>query len=72
MADISKLPDEGYLRLNDVLSIIPVGRSTWWAKVKSGEYPQPVKLSKRTTAWKVQDIRDLITTIDNNANKAQS
>lgn len=56
----TNLPDEGYVRLNAILQIIPVGKSTWWAKVKAGEYPQPVKLGKRTTAWKVEDIRKLI------------
>ncbi len=49
----------GYLRLYQILKIIPVGKSTWWAGVKSGRYPQPVKLGKRTTAWRVEDIHAL-------------
>jgi prophage regulatory protein len=28
--------------------------------VKSGRYPQPVKLGPRITAWRVEDIRRLI------------
>lgn len=64
---IIKLPDEGYVRLNQILQIIPVGKSTWWAKVKQGVYPQPVKLGERTTAWKVEDIRKLIESINNAA-----
>ena len=28
---------------------IPVGKSTWWAGVKSGRFPQPVKVSPRIT-----------------------
>jgi predicted DNA-binding transcriptional regulator AlpA len=39
---------------------IPVGRSTWWAGVKSGAFPRPRKLGRRITAWKVEDIRSLI------------
>ena len=39
---------------------IPLGRSTWWAGVKSGRFPKPVKLGPRTTAWKVEDINALI------------
>jgi hypothetical protein len=39
---------------------IPVGRSTWWAGVKSGRFPKPVKLGPRTTAWKVEDARALL------------
>jgi len=50
-------PDYGFLRLNEVLKIIPVSRSTWWANVKKGIYPKPYKISERSTAWKVGDIR---------------
>lgn len=39
---------------------IPVSASSWWAGVKSGRYPQPVKLGPRTTAWKSEDIQKLI------------
>ncbi len=65
-----QLPPIGYLRLTQILgnkkaippipAIIPVGKSTWWAGVKSGRYPKPVKLGPRTTAWRVEDIRHLI------------
>lgn len=54
------LPQEGFVRLATILQIIPVGKSTWWNKVKLGEFPQPVKLTERTTAWRVEDIRELI------------
>lgn len=57
------LPAAGFVRLASILAPtgpIPVGRSTWWAGVKSGRFPKPVKLGPRTTAWKVEDIRDLI------------
>jgi predicted DNA-binding transcriptional regulator AlpA len=66
------LPETGYLRLPQIVgkpatdtapaipAIYPVCRSTWWAGVKSGRYPQPVKLGERITAWRVEDIRALI------------
>ena len=60
----SALPNYGFMRLPQVLEIYPVGKSTWWAGVKDGRFPQPVKLSPRTTAWKVQDIQELINTIN--------
>jgi prophage regulatory protein len=28
--------------------------------VKTGRFPQPVRLGQRITAWRVTDIRDLI------------
>lgn len=51
------LPAEGYVRLPGVLSVVPVSRSTWFSWVKSGKAPKPIKLSERTTAWRVADIR---------------
>jgi len=54
------IPTTGFLRLPAVLSFIPVSKSTWWAKVKTGEFPKPVKLGKNTTAWRAEDIRALI------------
>jgi predicted DNA-binding transcriptional regulator AlpA len=59
------LPASGFVRLPPILAPrgpIPVGRSTWWAGVRSGRFPKPVKLGPRTTAWKVDDIRKLIET----------
>lgn len=40
--------------------IIPVSKSSWWAGVKSGKYPQPIKLGPRTTVWQDEDIRQLV------------
>ena len=66
----TRLPETGYLRLPQIIGdkkatpptppLIPVGKSTWWAGVKDGRYPQPVKISERCTAWLVEDIRALI------------
>ena len=36
--------------------IVPVCRSTWLAGVKSGIYPQPVKLSPRVVVWRSADV----------------
>lgn len=40
--------------------IIPVSKSTWWAKVAAGEFPQPVRIGKRCVAWKASDIAALV------------
>lgn len=65
---ITALPETGFVRLPLILSVFPVSRSAFWAGVKSGKYPQPVKLSERTTAWRVEDIRALIASYDKPAN----
>jgi predicted DNA-binding transcriptional regulator AlpA len=55
------LPEAGFVRIRQILAVYPIGRSTWWAGVKSGRFPRPVKLGPRTTAWRVEDIRRLLT-----------
>lgn len=62
--ETSTLPTVGYVRLPTVLQVIPVGRSTWWAGVKSGRFPAPVKLGPNTTAWRVEDIRSLVASLN--------
>lgn len=36
--------------------ILPMGESTIWEKVRRGEFPKPIKISPRITAWKRSDI----------------
>ena len=47
MEDRNTLPETGFMRLPEVLRFIPVARSTWWAGVKSGKFPQ----SEVATVW---------------------
>lgn len=58
--EIQELPQTGLLRFKKVLRFVPVSRSNWWAGVKEGKYPQPVKLSERVTCWRAADIRALV------------
>ncbi len=66
--EVNALPQCGLVRLSQILGdkkkgippIIPISKSTWWAGVKSGKYPKPIKLSARCTCWHVEDIRVLI------------
>jgi len=68
-----EFPEIGYLRLPQIIgrpatrrspavpAVIPVSKSTWWAGVKSGRYPQPTRaLGARITAWRAEDIRALV------------
>lgn len=56
----NKLPETGFLRLSEVLKLIPVGKTTWWTGVKTGRFPKPTKLGERITVWRVEDIRNFI------------
>lgn len=66
-----KLPETGFLRLYQIIGdpkavppippIVPIKKTCWWDGVKSGRFPQPVRtLGKRVTAWRVEDIRELV------------
>jgi prophage regulatory protein len=46
----------GFMRLPEVLKLIPVSRATWWNGCKDGRFPAPYRLGRRTTAWKREDI----------------
>ena len=54
------IPSTGFLRLRQVLQIIPISKSVWWEGCKTGRFPKPIKLSERTTAWKAEDIAALV------------
>lgn len=64
------IPETGFLRLTQIigckaskskiLPLVPVCKSTWWAGVKSGRFPKPIKLGTRITVWKTQDIISLL------------
>lgn len=65
-----ELPKTGFVRLEQIIGnrkasppiagVIPVCAAAWWNGVKSGLYPKSVKLGPRSTAWAVEDIRDLV------------
>lgn len=65
------LPAEGYVRLSQIIGnpkkglpgIIPISKTSWWDGCRRGLYPKGVKLGDRTTAWRVEDIRALITNL---------
>ena len=57
------LPETGFVRLPEVLKVFPVSKSSWWAGVKENRYPKPVKLGPKISAWRVEDIRALISSI---------
>lgn len=67
-----ELPETGFLRLSQILGnpkanppiapLIPIGKSCWWAGIKAGRFPKPVKLGPQTTCWRTEDIRALIAT----------
>ena len=53
----TNLLSTGFVRQSQLLQdFIPFSPATLWRKVKSGEFPRPVKLSTRITAWRTEDV----------------
>lgn len=48
------------LRLKEVLALYPISRTSWYDGVKMGLYPQPVRLGKKTVAWRASEIEAAI------------
>ena len=65
------LPENALLRLPQILELIPISRSAWWAGCKSGIYPKPVKLGPRTTAWRAADIAELLERLSSRGEKSE-
>jgi len=58
--NIPTLPATGFLRLNQVLQFIPIGKTRWYHGIKTGEFPNPVNLGPRARAYRAEDIAALI------------
>jgi prophage regulatory protein len=71
MTTITALPSTGFIRLPQVLSLIPVSRTAWYQGIKEGRFPAPVKLSERTAAWRISDIRALLASYGEAANDGE-
>lgn len=67
-----QLPLSGFMRLPQVLQLIPVSKSAWWQGCRDGRFPKPVKLGPKTTAWRVEDIVALIERIGSSSNEMDS
>ena len=48
------------LRLPEVLKRFPVSRTSWYDGIDLGLYPAPLRLGKRTVAWRASDIERVI------------
>ncbi|HVO66702.1 MAG TPA: AlpA family phage regulatory protein [Syntrophales bacterium] len=57
---MNDIPQDRLLRIKQVLEIIPVSRSTWWAGVREGRFPKPFKLSPRVTVWRSEDVLKIV------------
>lgn len=55
--DIDAMPDSALLRLPAIVALVQCSRSSWFAWVRSGHAPQPVRIGLKAVAWKAGEIR---------------
>ena len=55
--DFDSLPDFALMREREILPLLPWSAPTLWRRVKSGDFPQPVRLEGRITAWRWGEVR---------------
>ena len=58
------LPLTGYVRQRGLMTILPFSSATLWRKVAAKEFPAPIKLGPRITAWDVKAIRQWMAVVE--------
>lgn len=54
------LPDSAFIRLPVLIALFSISKASIWRRVSDGTLPKPIKLSMRTTVWRVGDIRNAL------------
>lgn len=57
LANFDQTPNSAFIRLPIVMRLYGVSAATIWRGVKNGTIPKPYKLTERTTAWNVGQVR---------------
>ncbi len=57
-----EMPHAGYIRQAGLLAILPISSATLWRWVAKGDFPKPVKLSSRITAWPIEAVQAWLAT----------
>jgi predicted DNA-binding transcriptional regulator AlpA len=52
------LPEESFVRLPILMALYGISKPTIYRQIKQGNIPAPIKLTSRTSVWKVGDIRN--------------
>ncbi len=59
-------PDSKSKNLREAIpALIPVSKSTWYQWIRDGKCPKPLRISERTSVWRVEDILEFIEKIKN-------
>lgn len=64
LANFDHLPDSAYIRLPVMKGLYGVSAASIWRGVKNSTIPSPKKLTARTTAWNVGQVRAALARLD--------
>ena len=56
-------PTDMLVRIDKIVGpegLIPISRSAFYQGIKEGIYPKPVRLGKRTSAWRMSELMLII------------
>lgn len=48
------------IKLPEVLATVGMKKTAWYAGIKAGKYPRPIKRSPRDTVWPMSAIQKLV------------
>ena len=51
-----ELMERRILRIEEVMEVTRLARSTIYAMIKSGDFPRPIRVGGRGVRWKLSDI----------------
>lgn len=54
---IDALPDSSMLAIDEVLALVGISRSTWYAGIKAGRYPPSIPIGPASPRWALGEIR---------------
>lgn len=46
----------GLMRVDEVLDVLKIGRTSLYRGMREGKYPKPLQLGLRTSRWRASDI----------------
>ena len=63
MNEPKAITGETFLRADEVVSMLPIGKTAFLEGVKSGKFPQPLRLTPRRPVWRKSHIDSLLSAL---------
>jgi prophage regulatory protein len=54
---VDAIQDLELIRENELLRLLKISHSTVWRRRRARKFPEPIKLTDRSVAWRLADIR---------------